>query len=185
MSYRMPLARQRSPLEGSHACNAEPRTVRVPSATILKLNDRYTCFTPDFRMIWKAPSVPRLALQRMRASPPSAEDVVPATELTRAPSQGCWPLYPSADRDRRLYWRPAHRPHPKPLRPAQPSTLPPRGRSRRPRYPKRCRPLPQSRPSKRSNTVRISLSSSNPSRAACRAKIAAMGIEPPRKLTPS
>jgi uncharacterized protein YcgI (DUF1989 family) len=28
--YRKPLARQRSPLEGSHVCNAEPRTVQVP-----------------------------------------------------------------------------------------------------------------------------------------------------------
>jgi hypothetical protein len=51
-------------------------------ATILKLDDRYTCFTPDFRMVWKAPSVPRLAQQRMRASPPSAEGAVPAPELT-------------------------------------------------------------------------------------------------------
>ena len=51
-------------------------------ATILKLDNRYTCFRPDFRMIWKAPSVPRLAQQRMRASPPSAEGAVPATKLT-------------------------------------------------------------------------------------------------------
>ena len=42
--------------------------------------------------------------------------------------------------------RPGRRPNPKSGRPQQPSALPPRGRSRRSRYPKRCRPLPQSRP---------------------------------------
>ena len=42
--------------------------------------------------------------------------------------------------------RPGRRPNPKSGRPQQPLALPPRGRSRRSRYPKRCRPLPQSRP---------------------------------------